>query len=204
MVVTLGKAVPAPPITIDVTDAPELKPWAEAAQKLATEWFPHVTQLLATENYKAPKTLKFIFKKGIDAPAFATGDAITFKVEWIQQHPDDFGMVIHEMTHIIQGYRRTPRDTGWLVEGIADYIRWWRYEPESKRTPIDPKKASYRDAYRTTAAFLAYLAAKYDRNIVRYLDAGLRDGSYTAEIFEKSTGKKLDDLWAEFVGTIKV
>lgn len=201
-VMTLGKEIPAPPITIDVTDAPELKAWAEQAQKLATEWWPHITALLSTENYKAPKTMHFVFKKGIDAPAYTTGDTITYKVEWLTAHPDDFGIVIHEMTHVIQGYRRV-RDAGWLVEGIADYIRWWRFEPESKRSPINKEKATYHDAYRTTAAFLAWVAAAYDRNIVRELDKSLREGNYSNDLFEKYTGKKVDDLWTEFIATIK-
>lgn len=195
----LEKTVATPTVNIDVTEAPELKPWMEEAQKLAAQWFPRIAEILATDDYAPPKTVNLVFKKGIDAPAYAAGNTITIKVEWIQQHPEDFGMVVHEMTHVIQQYKRTPRDTGWLVEGIADYVRWWRYEPETPRPKIDPKKNSYRDSYRITAAFLAWAVGKYDRQLVRKLDKGLRSGTYNVDIWEKSTGKKLDDLWAEFV-----
>ena len=37
------------------------------------------------------------------------------------EHPEDTGMVIHELTHIIQNY--PSPDPGWVTEGIADYIR---------------------------------------------------------------------------------
>ncbi len=200
---SLAKPVQPPTIEIDVTDAPEVKPWAEEVRKLAAEWFVNIAQILDTDNYKPPKTVTLTFKKGIDPPAYADGKGITIKVEWIKAHPEDFGIVIHEMTHIIQSYNRTPRDTGWLVEGIADYVRWWRYEPETPRPHIDKEKGSYRDAYRTTAAFLAWAVGKYDRQLVRKLDGGLRHGNYTADIWEKSTGKKLDDLWAEFIAQYK-
>ncbi len=199
----LTKPLSAPEITIDVSDAPEARPWAEQAKKLVETWFPIVSQLLATDHYTPPKTLKLTFKKDISYPAYTSGPEITISASWIQKHPDDFGMVIHEMVHVQQGYPSRRNTPGWLVEGIADYIRWWRYEPEAPRTPINPAKASYRDSYRTTAAFLAYLVGKYDRTLVRQLDQALRSGAYSDEIFHKATGKTLDALWAEFVATIK-
>jgi hypothetical protein len=199
----LSKPIPAPEITTDTTDAPEAAAWAEQAQKLARDWYPLVTQLLATENYTPRKTLKLIFKKELPVPAYASGGAITINAKWIGQHPDDFGMVIHEMTHIIQAYPRDPKSPGWLVEGIADYIRWWRYEPESRRTPINPQKATYHDSYRTTAAFLAWIVGKYDRNVVRELDLSLRNKSYSDEIFPKVTGKTVDELWEEFIAPMR-
>lgn len=90
-------------------------------------------------------------------------------------------------------YRRLEHD------GIADYIRWWRYDPEAPRSPI-AADASYRDGYRTAAAFLAWVTAKYDKRIVRRLDRALRDGKYADAIFQEVTGKTLDALWDEFQG----
>jgi hypothetical protein len=114
------------------------------------------------------------------------------------QPPDDLGMMVHELTHLVQAYPPGPNKPGWLVEGIADYIRWWRYEPETPRTRIDPLKASYRDSYRVTAAFLAWLTARYDRRIVPILDRSLRQGKYSDGIFREVTGKDLETLWSEF------
>lgn len=199
----LSKARETPEVTFDISEAPETKPWAEQAQSLTREWFSHICQLLATDNYNAPKTIHLVFKPDINAPAYASGSEITINAKWIKQHPDDFGMVIHELTHVIQAYPGRGEKPGWLVEGIADYIRWWRYEPESPRTPINPEKAKYTDSYRTTAAFLAWIVGKYDRGIVRQLDKSLRERKYSAEIFKTSTGKTLDELWTEFVAGIK-
>jgi hypothetical protein len=199
----LSKTREAPEVTIDVTDAPDAKPWAEQAKTLVSEWYPHVCQLLATDNYRPPKTIQLIFKPDINAPAYASGGSITVNAKWIAAHPDDFGMIIHELTHVIQSYPGGGDKPGWLVEGIADYIRWWRYEPESARTPINPQKAKYTDSYRTTAAFLAWVVGKYDRGIVRQLDQSLREKKYSAEIFKTVTGKTLDTLWEEYIAGMR-
>lgn len=140
-----------------------------------------------------------VFKPNIDAPAYTAGDEITINAGWIHDHPDDFGMVVHELTHIVQAYPSAGDKPGWLVEGIADYIRWWRYEPEAPRPHIDPQKSSYRDGYRTTGAFLAWLLQTYDKRLVHRLDQALRTGTYPEAIFQQVTGKPLDTLWAEFV-----
>lgn len=107
-------------------------------------------------------------------------------------------MLSHEMTHAIQDYPAAPRDAGWLVEGIADYVRSWHYEPELDRPRLDPAKAHYGDGYGTSAAFLAWLVARHDRRTVLSLDAALRASKYQPELFETITGAELDELWLRF------
>ena len=187
-----------PTVTVDVSDIPEAKAWADEARKVVREWFPIVWRLLATDGITPPQEIKLIFKKEQDAPAYATGSSIYVNGRWIREHPDDLGMMVHELTHLVQSYSRPGNRPGWLVEGIADFIRWWRYEPEAPRPRIDPLKASYRDSYRITAAFLAWITARYDRRIVPRLDKALREGNYRPEIFREVTGKDVDTLWAEF------
>ncbi len=183
--------------------SPETKAWAEEAAVQVREWWPQVVRMLSTQEFKSPEQFVLHFKKELKVPAYRTPEGLFISIAWITKRPDDFGMVIHEMTHAIQDYRRTPRDAGWLVEGIADYIRYYHYEPESPRPRFDVTKASYRDAYGTTAAFLAWAMHKYDRRLVRELDSALRRNDYTDALFEKITGKTVDVLWAEFIATKK-
>lgn len=198
----LSKPIEAPKISIDVKDAPDMQAWGEAARDLATAWFPKLCELLSTKDYKAPKNLRFVFRAKQDAPAYAGGGEISFNAEWIRKHPDDLGMVVHELTHIVQSYPRNRNDTGWLVEGIADYTRWWRYEPEAPRTPINFAKATYHDAYRTTAWFLAWTTHKYNQALVPNLDLALREAKDPMPVFVAMTGKSADDLWKEFAQAI--
>src|SRR5205085_307065 len=94
----------SPKVTIDVSDDSDAKAWADDAQKIVSQWFPLVWQLLATEDEKPPKSIKLVFRKKQDAPAYASGGAISVNGAWIAAHPEDFGMMVHELTHLVQGY----------------------------------------------------------------------------------------------------
>lgn len=196
----LAKPIAAPEITVDSSAAPDLAAWGEKAKEICTAWYPEICRLLSTQDFKSPKSLKFVFRTGQDAPAYTAGHEISIKVEWVRAHPDDLGMMVHELTHVIQAYPRNSHNTGWLVEGIADYIRWWRYQPESDggRRPLDFTKATYHDAYRTTAQFLAFSADKYNMGLVPALDLALRKAEDPMPVFKEKTGHTADELWEEF------
>ncbi len=194
----LAPAIAPPKVTIDTTDFPQGEAWAKQAQLVVEQWFPAVWQMLGTQGQTPPETVRLVFVKQQAAPAQAGGGQISVSGPWITAHPDDLGMMVHELTHLIQRYPNFPGKPGWLVEGIADYTRWWRYEPETPRPKIDPLKNNYTDSYRVTAAFLAFLANKYDKAIVPKLDKTLRDKTYTDAVFVEITGKDLPTLWSEF------
>jgi hypothetical protein len=199
----LSRAIPCPPVSVDTSDMPEQKAWGETAKGLVEAWFSKITELLSTEDWKAPKEIKLVIKKEISAPAYTSGNTITINGKWITQHPDDLGMVVHELVHVVQSYPGSRTKPGWLVEGIADYVRWWRYEPEyfatHGRPRIDPEKSKYTDSYRTTAYWLAWCSKKYDMGLVPALDKALRNREDPMPLFAKLTGKDADALWKEFL-----
>ena len=188
----------SPAVKIDVSDAPETTKWAEVAQKLVKDWYPIVVSLLSTRDLKQPREIMLVFKKDVDVPAYASGDSITINAKWVTEHPDDLGMVIHELVHVVQKYPRNRREIGWLTEGIADYVRWWRYEPEAQRPRIT-MDSKMTDGYRVTAYFLAWAGKKYDLRLVPQLDAALRKGDDPIAAFEKVCQKPADKVWEEFV-----
>jgi hypothetical protein len=184
-------------VTVDVTEVPELAAWADQAKKLVEKWHPIIADLLPSDGFTAPSEVKLLFKKDMRGVAGTSGTTISIAADWVKKHPDDYGMVVHELTHVIQAYPRP--DAGWLVEGIADYVRFFHYEPRAKLTPIDPARQSYRDGYRTTAMFLAWIERTHDKTIVRTLNTALRKSEYRYDLFKKCTGKSLDRLWADFL-----
>jgi hypothetical protein len=109
-------------------------------------------------------------------------------------------MVLHELTHVIQAYPNY--DPVWLVEGIADYIRYWHCEPGAREFPIT-EKSNYTDSYGTTARFLAWVAVTKDSRIVKKVNQALREGKYQEEMFREATGKDLKELWREFVTAVR-
>jgi len=183
-------------VTVDTRDAPDVAEWGKKAGALAEKWHPIISRLLRSDGHVPPSEVRIVFKKDMKGVAYASGRTITISAKWVTDHPDDFGMVVHELTHVVQGYKRGG--PGWLVEGIADYVRFAHYEPKT-RVIVNPKKASYKDGYRTTAKFLAWAEAQHDRDLVRKLNEALRQGKYNDALFEERTGKKLDRLWADFL-----
>ncbi|MBV9122525.1 MAG: hypothetical protein JO112_04140 [Planctomycetes bacterium] len=185
-------------VTVDTSEVPDLAGWGRQAKELAQKWHPRIAKLLQSDGFTPPQKVTIVFKKSMRGIAYTRGTTIVIAADWVRSHPDDFGMVIHELTHTIQGYRRGG--PSWLVEGIADYVRFCHFEPE---TPVivNPRRASYRDGYRTTGRFLGWVEKTYDRDIVRQLNNSLRKGEYTDDLFQTYTSHSLDELWADFVSS---
>lgn len=192
-------AAPTLAISLNTDESPELKGWAEESKAICLEWFPKLCEALPSEGFEPAKEILIVFRKNISVPAMAGGGVISVSVPHVTNNPGDFGMMVHELTHIVQAYPGQKENLGWLTEGIADYTRFWLYEPQTPQHPINKEKASYRDAYRTTAAFLGYLTAKHDREIVKKLNAKLRKGEGEAALFKEYLGKTVDELWKEFI-----
>jgi Peptidase of plants and bacteria len=187
-------------MTPDVSEAPGARDWALAAKELAERWYPIVTERLHPNASPAPRSYKLTFKNAMDHPATTVTGAtrrMDINAAWIAKHPDDWGMVIHELTHAIQEYNlQKTQHAGWLAEGIADYVRYFEFEPEKPLAP-SPNK-TYRDGYRTAAAFLNWVARTYDARLIEKLHAHLQADTYTDNVFMELTGRPLDRLWTEF------
>ena len=91
------------------------------------------------------------------------------------------------------------------MEGSADYIRWFKYEPQSHGADLvwlrkHGKNFSphYNDSYRITANFLDWVSEKYDRDIVGQMNAAMRDGKYETGLWEKYTGQTLEKLGSDW------
>lgn len=185
---------------VDTNDAPDLKDWGGKAGTLCVEWFPKIAALLPSEGFTAPKEVTLFFDAKMAGVANASGNKITIAASWVRAHPDDLGMVVHELTHVVQSY--PPGSPGWLVEGIADYIRLVHFEPQAPRPQIDATRASYKDAYKTTAMFLEWVEKNHAQDFVRKMNAELRHGRYDDALWSKWTGKSIDELWKQFVQTL--
>jgi hypothetical protein len=181
---------------VDTSEVPELAGWGRQARDLVRKWYPLIEDLLRSDGFTPPAEVHIVFKKHMRGVAYTRGTTIVIAAGWVKRHPDDYGMVVHEATHVVQAYRRFA--PSWLVEGIADYIRFYHYEPGTKLA-VNPRRASYRDGYRTAAMFLAWVEKTHGPGIVRKLNESLRTGKYQDQLFRTCTSKTLDELWDAFV-----
>ncbi len=200
--------------TVDATEAPDLVDWSEKELKaVVVEWYPRIVGLLASEGYVAPTNVSFRFRHDMrGTPASAAGTGVNLNAPWFrtQLQSEARGAVVHELVHVVQNYwsRRgkanAAKTPGWVVEGIADYVRWFLYEPESQGAEITKGNfadAKYDSSYRVTGNFLNWLTQTYDKEIVQKLNATAREGRYTESVWKDLTGKtaqQLGDEWKKF------
>ena len=183
----------------DITGAPELEAWTrQQLAPLVRRWYPRLTGLFASEGFRPPEEIRFDFKSGIDCPAYTSGNRITFNRAWIGGKPDDLGCAIHELFHVVQGgYRKAP---GWLTEGIADYVRFYLYEPATRGCDMDllSREARYDGKYRISANFLDFVERRHP-GVVKELNALCRQGTYDEETYwPKRTGRTVKELEREW------
>lgn len=193
-------------IVIDYTDAPEFKEWIETKLRPALEkWYPIIVDMLPSEGYTAPKRFTVTFQKGMRGVAYTAGTRVVCAVPWYKGNlqGEGVGSIVHEAVHVVQQYRGRG-NPGWLVEGLTDYVRWFKYEPTPAGTrPRDPAAAKYTDSYRTTAGFLNYIVVNIDKDIIKKLNTAMRQGKYTPEVWKEFTGKTVDELWADYIKTLE-
>jgi len=205
-------------IVFDYSATPDLKEWVEAKLVPAcVEWYPKIVAMLPSDGYEPPKKFTVTFSKDYTGVAAAAGTRVVCGHNWFRKNLEGeaVGAVVHELVHVVQQYGRPrpqnardvanpppSRNPGWLVEGLADYIRWFLFEPESQRPRPNPNRANYDDSYRTTGHFLEYVMRKYDKEAVKKLNAAMREGRYSEDLWKQLTGKTADELGQEWKQTL--
>jgi Peptidase of plants and bacteria len=199
--------------TIDATAAPDLMEWAETELRPVVElWYPKLVTMLPSDGFQARTNITLRFRNDMGGtPASTGGGGINLNSGWFRKELkcEARGSVVHEMVHVVQSYGRArganpnaTRTPGWLVEGMADYIRWFLYEPETKGAEITQRnlaRAKYDASYRITGNFLDWITRKYDREIVRKLNAAAREGRYSEQLWFDWTGKTVQQLGEEWI-----
>ncbi len=196
---------------IDATEAPDLAEWSEKSLKpVIVEWYPKIVDLLPDEGFEAPKRISLRFRNDMGGtPASAAGPNVNLNARWMQSQirGEACGAVVHELVHVVQSYHsrrnRSPNGTapGWVVEGIADYIRWFLYEPQTRGAEITARNldaARYDASYRVSANFLNWIVKTYDKEIVAKLNSAARAGQYDEGLWKEWTGKTVQELGDEW------
>lgn len=192
--VTVGP--PSRVCEVDFSESPQMAAFAKALPSLCESNYPKIKRKLITDSFRPPGRVKLVFRENLQYPAQALGDQIELSSRWFTDHPDDLGAIVHELVHVVQSY--PPGQPSWVVEGIADYIRYWRgYQSATSYAHCAPGSDHYTSGYWCSAAFLKFVEKKYDGKIIARLNKALRENRYADALFEDSTGKSLEQLWQE-------
>ena len=202
-------------ITLDTTETPDLTKWAkEQLVPMAREWYPRLVKMLPSEGYQAPARVSIVISEGMSGVAETGGTRIRCAAGWFRANlkGEAVGAVLHELVHVAQQYdgvEANPghtRPPGWLVEGIADYIRWFHFEPQAHGAEIPPSRApqaKYDASYRVTANFLNWATGKYCRELVPKLNAAVRQHRYSSKIWADLTTHSLEELGTEWKANLE-
>lgn len=173
----------------------------DVCKKLQETFFKVYPVLVNQFNKDALKKVIIRIDTAYDGVAYAIDGRIVISQAWLVKNPEDIDVVTHEAMHIVQAYHNVNAP-GWLVEGIADYVRH-KYGVNNRNAnwALSPYHDGqhYKDAYRITARFLLWLEENKKAGIVKTLDHSLRAEKYTEDIWIKETTKSLDQLWAEYI-----
>lgn len=209
---------------VKVDDAKE---FVEPIRDLCDAWYPKISAALFGPDFPLPfQEVKIVFdpkivtQNEVEIPAYADKNVIHVNSPYVvrvhKDLPNDYkGMMAHELTHIVQHYG-DGTGPGWLVEGIADYVRHKYYEKdiearlhldangqltglELERNKGEFEKNGYLAGYTVTGAFLYWLETSKDKTIVTVLNRALHDHKYAPALFEEHCGAPLDTLWQSFV-----
>lgn len=187
----------------DISQSPDLAGWAVRAEKEMESFWPDTAAMLYSYGLVTPNMVNVVYTTGpgVTGVAATGGGVMTVNTKWCHEHPDDTGLTVHEMAHVVQSIHTSA--PGWLVEGTADYIRWVKFEPEHFHPRINVNRATYHDAYQTSATFLGWVTNHYDSEIVTKLNDAARSGSYKNDLFRQYCGKDVEALWSEFIAAYK-
>jgi hypothetical protein len=213
-------------VLLDVSYAPDAGDFALKTSPLVLEWYARINDILYGPDRPLPFNVVIVsFQHGLNYPAFTTGNVIHVLADMLRNRHDSYeGMVIHELTHVVQHYPNTTDDNRWVVEGIADYVRHEAYEKDIKptmhldaqahaygygdnepffhslqTTGADLQDKGYLKSYTVASSFLFWLETRKDKEIVRHLNLALAQGQYSPDLFRQFCGQPLDELWAAYV-----
>jgi len=168
--------------------------------KMVNTFFTVYPKLLKDFNPDAQKSLYFIIDPTYDGAAYAISNVVVYSYNFMKNNPNDIDIVTHEIMHHIQAYQGGIAP-GWLSEGIADYVRYaygLNNASSGWSLPNYSSNHNYTDAYRVTARFLAWIEKHVKPGFVQATDKAIRNKTYTEGFWKSTTGKTVDELWAQY------
>ncbi|MDB5161267.1 MAG: Peptidase of plants and bacteria [Candidatus Saccharibacteria bacterium] len=179
---------------VDATRAPDLIDTAIKLALTCQSTYPKIENLLQPSAYLPPHRVYFQNLAGTSygEGGYEEGGNVYLSISYFRNHPNDVGILVHELTHVTQSYPAGPQ---WVKEGIADYARLELGYKTSTYNYGCNGSSNYGSGYTCSAALLKFIERKYDGGIVKTLDARMRAGTYSDAFFLYRTGLNLNQLY---------
>ena len=161
--------------------------------------------------YRSPDEVKPVTRQTLvidmhDGVAYASGGEIHFSAVYIgnfvrgKQPPaitlELNGVLVHESTHVWQ----YTNGGGWLVEAMADYVR---YKAGFDRIQRRQKGGNWDSPYTTGGFFIHWIEEKYDKDFGYKVNMGMKNRTFSyPALVQQVTGKPVDMVWEEYQADI--
>lgn len=190
-------------IPLSRPDRRKLDAWVEALRGKVAGWWPTLTTRLGSPGFTPTRTVtvRFIYILPKQIPAATRGDVILVDPGELLarvRNPDTLGMIGHELVHVVQAYPKGQPP--WLVEGIADYMRYYVLLPGDPSRYFDPASVDWRTGYQPTAGLLDFVE-RAQPGAVQTINAIMRQGGDGPAALAKLGGAPPDQLWASYMAT---
>lgn len=175
---------------------------------LKKEFYRVYPTLVSKYNHNAPRNVKIEIRKdkevrkvGKDVFAYVYNkNTIVYSAKHLnEQQLTGVELLSHELMHVVQD----PKGNipSWLFEGMAAYAQLSHspyFQEQYVQSPYK-KNQTYEQGYEQAAIFLEWIKNKYNRpTLFEDLNRTIVDNSYNDQLFQKWTGKNIDQLWKEF------
>jgi hypothetical protein len=157
--------------------------------------------------YRSVDEVKNVRMQGLtidthDGVAFASGGNINFSANYIGNFVQGKsaaavtlelnGVLVHESTHVWQ----YTNGGGWLVEAMADYVR---YKAGFDRLSRRQRGGNWNSPYTTGGFFIHWIEQKYDKDFGYKVNMGMKNQGFSyPNLVQQVTGKPVDMVWAEY------
>lgn len=189
---------PVPNVTFDTAGATDVTAYVRDYMKPEIEtWYPKVADAIAYPEYPVFGGTVHIFVDPAYGGAAEVGGSlpaghIRVNPAFLRNQSDGAeGMMIHEATHIIQGYNAASSPTTWVTEGIADWAREWfmreRYKVKTAKLSLNLNAGT------AEASYVLEWGKRYDRDFVRKINVAVRKGTYSNNFVASLTGGRTPD-----------
>jgi hypothetical protein len=162
--------------------------------------------------YRNVSEIKNVNNQGLtidshDGVAYASGGNITFSAAYIGNFSNgksradiNFelnGVLTHESAHVWQ----YTNGGGWLVEAMADYVRYrGGFDKISRRQ----RGGNWNSPYTTGGFFIVWIEDKYDKDFGYKVNMGMKTQNFNYATFvQQITGKPIDMVWQEYQNDIR-
>jgi hypothetical protein len=182
---------------------PNLGPQVDYIRQLIRDWYPKIVYALAVPDYTPPSTITVqIGQDPRDRPGVTTGAHILLdldtasslggNVQTALSNPNYGGLVLHEMTHVVQQY---PNGTPlYIGEGLATWVSHEIYNDADTPFPTSTYTA---DPYSPAAYLIRAASTLYkDPGLPRALNQAAHAGTYSDAVFTVRTGHTISGIWS--------